>query len=99
MDEGHKITVEEIKHLSVLTRIHMSDEEIELMRDQMSDILRNIDILNQIDTEEVEISAHSSNVESVMREDVSGDSITIEDALLNAPNIEKDFIRIRAVLE
>ena len=34
-----------------------------------------------------------------MREDVSGDSITIEDALLNAPNIEKDFIRIRAVLE
>ena len=51
MSEGHKITVEEIKHLSVLTRIHMSDEEIELMRDQMSDILRNIDILNQIDTE------------------------------------------------
>ena len=55
--------------------------------------------LNQVDTDGVEITAHSSGVESVMREDDSADSISIEDALLNAPNTEKDFIRIRAVLE
>ena len=99
MAKDHKITAEEIKHLSILTRINMSDEEIELMRDQMSDILLNIDILNQVDTDGVEITAHSSGVESVMRDDDSADSISIEDALLNAPNTEKDFIRIRAVLE
>ena len=94
-----KITTEEIKHLALLTRINMSDEEIELMKDQMSDILRNIDILNQVDTDGVDITAHSADVESVMREDEIQDSITIEEALLNAPRTEKDFIRIRAVLE
>lgn len=94
-----KITTEEIKHLALLTRINMSDEEIELMKDQMSDILHNIDILNQVDTDGVEVTAHSADVESVMREDNIQDSITTEEALLNAPHTEKDFIRIRAVLE
>ena len=94
-----KITTEEIKHLALLTRINMSDEEIELMKDQMSDILHNIDILNQVDTDGVDITAHSADVESVMREDNIQDSITTEEALLNAPHTEKDFIRIRAVLE
>ena len=99
MSDDRKITFDEIKHLSVLTRINMTDEEIELMRIQMSDILHNIDILNRINTDEVEITAHSSGMDSIMREDVSSDSMTIEETLLNAPNIEKDFIRIRAVLD
>ena len=99
MKNDRKITFDEIKHLSVLTRINMTNEEIELMRIQMSDILHNIDILNRINTDEIEITANSSGVESVMREDVSSDSMTTEETLLNAPNIEKDFIRIRAVLD
>jgi|TARA_B110000263_G_C14951393_1_gene348237 aspartyl-tRNA(Asn)/glutamyl-tRNA(Gln) amidotransferase subunit C len=94
-----RITTDEIKHLALLTRINMSDEEIELMKGQMSDILRNIDILNQVDTDGVEVTAHSSGLNSVMREDKGYDSITIEDALLNAPRTEGNFIRIRAVLE
>jgi|TARA_B100002003_G_scaffold76408_1_gene71442 aspartyl-tRNA(Asn)/glutamyl-tRNA(Gln) amidotransferase subunit C len=99
MANGIRITSEEVRHLSVLTRISMTDEEVEIMRDQMADILDSIAVLREIDTDGIEPTAHSVGLDSVMREDVSSDSISLEDALSNAPLIEGDFIRVRAVLE
>tara|TARA_B100000745_G_C20010088_1_gene343165 strand:+ start:437 stop:736 length:300 start_codon:yes stop_codon:yes gene_type:complete len=99
MASGIRITSEEVRHLSVLTRISMTDDEIEIMRDQMADILDSIEVLREVDTDGIEPTAHSVGLDSVMREDVSSDSISLEDALSNAPLIEGDFIRVRAVLE
>ena len=99
MANGIRITSEEVRHLSVLTRISMTDEEVEIMRDQMADILDSIAVLREVDTDGIEPSALSVGLDSVMREDVSSDSISLEDALSNAPLIEGDFIRVRAVLE
>lgn len=99
MERPIRITSEEVRHLSVLTRINMTDEEVEIMSDQMADILESIEVLRQVDTEGVEPTGHSVDLDSVMREDVSSDSIPLEDALSNAPLIEGDFIRVRAVLE
>ena len=99
MASGIRITSEEIRHLSVLTRISMTDDEVEIMRDQMADILDSIEVLREVDTDGIEPTAHSVGLDSVMREDVSSDSISLEDALSNAPLIEGDFIRVRAVLE
>ena len=99
MANGIRITSEEVRHLSVLTRINMTDEEVEIMSDQMADILESIEVLRQVDTDGVEPTGHSVDLDSVMREDVSSDSIPLEDALSNAPLIEGDFIRVRAVLE
>ena len=45
MASGIRITSEEVRHLSVLTRISMTDEEVEIMRDQMADILDSIEVL------------------------------------------------------
>ena len=94
-----RITSEEVKHLSVLTRVGMTDDEIDLMRDQLSHILENIDILNQVDTEGVEPTAHSVDVDTVMREDETTPSSPVEDVMANAPDREEDHIRVRAVLE
>ena len=99
MASGIRITSEEVRHLSVLTRISMTDVEVEIMRDQMADILDSIEVLRELDTDGIEPTAHSVGLNSVMREDVSSDSISLEDALSNAPLIEGDFIRVRAVLE
>lgn len=69
------------------------------MREQMSNILDNIDILNRVDTRGETPTGHSVDLVSVMREDEARDSIPLEDALANAPNREGDFIRVRAALE
>ena len=94
-----RITSEEVSHLALLCRIAMTDDDVELMRDQMSNILENIDVLNQVDTTGVEPTGHSVDLVSVMREDTVVPSTDRDEVLANAPRREGDFIRVRAVLE
>ena len=94
-----RISSDEIRHLAALCRIAMSDDEVGAMREQMSNILDNIDILNRVDTRGAAPTGHSVDLVSVMREDEARDSIPLEDALANAPHREGDFIRVRAALE
>ena len=65
----------------------------------MSDILSSIEILSEVETDGIEPTGHSVDVHSVMREDISRDSIKLAEALANAPRQENSFIRVRAVLE
>ena len=94
-----RVTKEEMRHIAALARVAMTDEELERMRDQMSNILEHFDVLQQVDTEGVEPTAHSADVVSVMRDDEVRPSATKEDVLSNAPLREEDFLRVRAVLE
>ena len=94
-----RISSDEIRHLATLCRISMTDDDVGLMREQMSNILDNIDILNQVDTGGETPTGHSVDLVSVMREDEARGSIPLEDALANAPQRDGDFIRVRAVLE
>ena len=94
-----RITTEEVRHLALLARIAMTEEEMERMRDQMSNILEQFEVLKQVDTEGVEPTGHSADVESVMRDDEVAPSRPLEDVLSNAPLREGDFLKVRAVLE
>ena len=77
----------------------MTDDETELMRDQLSHILDQFEVLDRVDTEGVRPTGHSADVESVMREDESSASSPRDDVLRNAPQTESDFVRVRAVLD
>ena len=94
-----RVTTEEVRHMAVLARVGMTEEEIETMRDQMSDILEHFDVLQQVDTEDVDPTGHSANIQRVMRDDEVSPSRPIEDVLANVPQREGDYVRIRAVLE
>ncbi len=94
-----RLTTEEVRHLAALARVGMTDDEIETMRDQMSNILENFDVLREVDTHSVELTGHSVGVTSVMRDDVVAESSPREEALANAPRREDDFVRVKAVLE
>ena len=98
-NEIKKISEAEVKEIALLTRIAMSESEISLMAGQMSNILESIDVLNEVNTDDIEPTSHSAEVNSVMREDIPGDSLKLDDVLANAPHREGDFIRVRPVLE
>ena len=94
-----QLSTDEVRHIALLARVGMSDDEIERMREEMSNILEHFDVLRQVDTEGVEPTGHSADLESVMRDDEVAASRPIEDVLANAPQLEGVFIRVRAVLE
>ena len=94
-----RLSADEVRQIAALARISMNDEEVEIMRGQMVNILNNIDVLNNVDTAGVEPTGHSVDVRSVMSEDEPTESLRRDDVLLNAPSSEDSFIRVRSVLD
>ena len=90
---------QQIEHIASLARIGLTDEEIELFRQQLSNILEQFAILDELDTAGIQPTGHAVDLRGVLREDEAQDSLTSEDTLRNAPRREGDFIRVKAVLE
>ena len=93
------LTREEVQHIASLCRIGMTDEDLEMMTDQLSHILELFQVLQELDTEDVSPTGHSVSLETVMRADVPRPSISREDVLANAPRREGDLFRVKIVLE
>ena len=94
-----RLDSDEVRHIALLARIGMTEAEVELMRGQLSNILSHFDVLQELDTDDIEPTGHSADVDTVLRDDRVAASIDREDALSNAPRREGDFVRVRAVLE
>jgi aspartyl-tRNA(Asn)/glutamyl-tRNA(Gln) amidotransferase subunit C len=90
---------ETVKHVAKLARIGLSEEEVEVLRDQLSVILENIAILQQVDVSGVSPTAHASRLSNIMRADVVEPSYPPEVLLANAPAQEDNCLKVRAVLE
>ncbi len=89
----------EVERIASLARIGLTEEEIEMVGDQLSHILEQFEVLNELDTSGVTPTGHASGLQTVMREDTAEDSLDHEDALKNAPRREGEFFRVNAVLE
>jgi aspartyl-tRNA(Asn)/glutamyl-tRNA(Gln) amidotransferase subunit C len=94
-----KLSREEVLHIARLARLGLSEEEIVRMQGQLSHILEQFEILQQVDTSDVPPTAQSLSVHSVMRDDEVAPSLSQEEVLANAPRREADYLRVRAVLE
>lgn len=94
-----KLNYQEVKHLALLVRLGLSEDELERFSDQLSNLLENFEMLQQVDTTDVLPTAHSVALENVMREDESIPSLPLEEVLANAPSQEEDHFKVRAVLE
>ncbi len=89
----------EVKHIASLARIGLTDEEIEMFGEQLSQILEQFEVLNELDTSGVTPTGHAGGLQTVMRDDLAADSLDSEDVLKNAPRREGEFFRVNAVLE
>lgn len=76
---------EQVLHVAKLARLRLSDEEVERMAEELSDILGHVDRISQMDLEGVEPTSHVVALENVLRADVPRPSLPREAALANAP--------------
>lgn len=79
------ITNELVSYVAALSRIKLDEAETEDMQKQMSAIVDYMDILNQLETDNVEPLSHIFNITNVMREDEVKTSYKRADILMNAP--------------
>ncbi|WP_379162997.1 Asp-tRNA(Asn)/Glu-tRNA(Gln) amidotransferase subunit GatC [Paenibacillus sp. sgz5001063] len=93
------ITVNDVQHVAKLARLHLSPEEEAKLTEQMNAILQYAEKLNELDTDHVQPTTHVLQVSNVMRDDVVKESLSQDEALLNAPEDEDGHFKVPAVLE
>jgi aspartyl-tRNA(Asn)/glutamyl-tRNA(Gln) amidotransferase subunit C len=93
------ITRQDVEHVARLSRLALSEAEIERMREQLSGILAYIDALRALDTAGVEPTSHAVPLVNVMRDDELRPCLAQDAALANAPDRSDAFFRVPRIIE
>jgi len=94
-----KLNREEVLHIALLARLGLTEAEVNRLREQLSNILENFELLQQVDTTDVPPTAQSIALQNVVKDDEVVASLPQSEILANAPRREENFFRVRAVLE
>ncbi|WP_163469372.1 Asp-tRNA(Asn)/Glu-tRNA(Gln) amidotransferase subunit GatC [Fusobacterium sp. IOR10] len=79
------LTKEEVLNVAKLARLEFSPKEIEKYQKELNDILNYIDMLDEVDVSETTVLSQVNDDVNNLREDVIKDSLSVEEALSNAP--------------
>jgi len=60
------LSEEQVRHVAKLARVWLSDEEVQRFSSQLSRVFEYVDILNELDTDEVEIATQVTGLVNVM---------------------------------
>ncbi|NLP44468.1 MAG: Asp-tRNA(Asn)/Glu-tRNA(Gln) amidotransferase subunit GatC [Peptococcaceae bacterium] len=93
-----KISRKEVEHVADLARLKLTEQEIELYTEQLNSILEYAAKLQQIDTTNVEPTAHAVQLYNVLREDEITDSMETEKVFENAPWAEDGYFRVPKIV-
>jgi aspartyl-tRNA(Asn)/glutamyl-tRNA(Gln) amidotransferase subunit C len=95
-----KLSRDDVLKLAKLSRLRLSDEEIERFRTELSDILEYVEMLDRADTTGLEPTYQLTSLKNVMREDKIRDyGYKPADLLKNAPAVQDGQFKVKRVLE
>ncbi len=88
----------EVEHIAELVKLALTEEEKEVFALQLSSILEHFQALQALDTTGIPPTAQVIALKNVMRADEVTPSLSPEEALANAPQAEKGYFKVPAVL-
>ena len=94
-----KISLEEVKHVAHLARLHLTEEETLAYQTELEKILVLMDQLNELDTDQVEPTTRVIEVFNVLREDIPSTGLTQEEVLKNAPSHQDGQIKVPSIMD
>ncbi len=84
-DTSTKISLDDVVKVARLSRLTLSESEVETMADELNAIVRSMAALKSVDTHDIEPTAHAMTVAPRLRLDQVKPSLSPEDALDQAP--------------
>ncbi len=93
------IDIKQIEQVATLSRIKLTDEEKDVFREQLTDILGYIEKLNELDTDDVQPMAYATSINNVFREDQQKSSFPRQEILELSPSSANGFFKVPKVLE
>jgi len=90
---------EEIEHVALLSRLKLSEDEIERFTDQLNTIIQHFEALKDADTGQAAGTSHVVPMTNVVREDICRPSFDPDESLANAPERIDDLFKVPRVVE
>jgi aspartyl-tRNA(Asn)/glutamyl-tRNA(Gln) amidotransferase subunit C len=96
---ANKIDEAQVRKVAKLSRLDLTEAEVEEFTDQLSAILDYVEKMNKLDTEGIEPLAHCLPISNVFRDDCIVESLGTEKALANAPQRDGEFFKVPKILD
>lgn len=93
------ITKDTIRKISNLAKISIADHEVEKLESEISSIIRWVEALNEVDTDNIDPMSNSLTGVLRMREDLVTDGNKVSDILSNSPVDDENFFVVPKVIE
>lgn len=94
-----KITLDDVAYVAGLAQLKLSEDAQAQMARELEAVLSYFEKLNEVDTSDVEPMMHVVEVTNVFREDIVGESLPREQALLNAPKTDGEYFLVPRILD
>ena len=88
-----------VDHVARLARLDLTEEERERMSVELAQILGHAEAIQELELDDIEPTAHALPLRNVMRADEVRPSLTQEEALANAPQVEGGRFRVPKIIE
>ena len=88
----------DIEHLAKLARLKLTDAEKELFSKQMGTVIKYIEKLSELDTKNVEPTAHVLGLNNVFRDDAITKPLTVQDPINDSPAHSKGHYEVPKII-
>ena len=92
------LTKKEVLKIAKLSKLSFKEEEIEKFQIELNDILGYVDMLNEVDTSQVEPLIYINDVVNNFRQIEEKESLPLEKVLANAPESAENAIVVPKVV-
>lgn len=93
-----QLTSDDVRRVAVLSKLELSDEQIERSRTQLARVLGHMETLREVDTEGVEPMARPDDTGNRLGDDVPTEALPREALERIAPAMHDEYIRVPKVL-
>jgi aspartyl-tRNA(Asn)/glutamyl-tRNA(Gln) amidotransferase subunit C len=93
------ISREEVAHLARLSRLAVTEQELDQFAGQLDVILQSVARIGDVAAEDIPPTSHSVPLTNVYRDDVVQPSLTQEEALSGAPDSAEGRFRVPRILD
>lgn len=92
------VSKKEVEEVAKLARLDFSEDEKEGLIEDLNSVLKYVEKLNELDTENVDIIVNPYYIENKFREDEVEKSMTLKEVMDNAPQKLEDYVVVPTII-
>ena len=93
------LSTDDVRAIADLARLELDAGDVKRYQKQLSDVLGYFQKLEELDTSHIDPTSSVLPLTNVMREDKATAPLSVDEAVINAPDSDGEQFRVSAVLD